>query len=212
MTADEVMELFRMTGALLEGHFVLTSGLHSAQYVEKFRVLERPDLTSRLCAEFARRFQERGIHTVVGPVTGGIILAFETARQLGVRAIFTERDPSKNTGGMVLRRGFTLKAGERVLVVEDILSTGRSIKEVLEVLRASKAEVVGVGVLVDRRASGASRSSELCEGGRRAQEADSLRLFDVPLFSLARLPIESYQPDACPLCRQGLPVVKPGSR
>ena len=138
----------RESGALLEGHFILASGRHSAQYIEKFRLLEQPRLTSGLCAEIARRFEDEGVECVVGPVTGGIILAFEVARILGVRAIYAERaDDGKN---FALRRGFALKAGEKCLVVEDIVTTGGSAQKVVELARENGGEVVGVGLLVDR--------------------------------------------------------------
>ena len=144
----EVESALRESGALLEGHFLLASGRHSGQYIEKFRLLEQPRLTSRLCAEIARRYERDGVECVVGPVTGGIILAFEVARILGVRAVYAERaDDGK---GFALRRGFELKSGEKCLVVEDIVTTGGSAQKVVELVRANGGEVVGVGLLVDR--------------------------------------------------------------
>lgn len=148
MKSEEVEAALRESGALLEGHFLLASGRHSQFYVEKFRLLEQPWVTSQLCEELARRFKDDNIQCVVGPVTGGIILAFEVARQLGVRAVYAERaEDGKN---FALRRGFQLADGERCLVVEDIVTTGGSAQKVVELVRANGGEVVGVGLLVDR--------------------------------------------------------------
>lgn len=148
LNSAEVEAALRASGALLEGHFLLASGRHSAQYIEKFRLLEQPRLTSRLCAEIARRFENDGIECVVGPVTGGIILAFEVARILDVRAVYAERaDDGK---GFALRRGFQLKPNEKCLIVEDIVTTGGSAQKVVELARANGGEVIGVGLLVDR--------------------------------------------------------------
>lgn len=188
MDSLQVEELLKKCGAIQEGHFLLTSGLHSARYVEKFRVLERPEYTEPLCKEIADRFRADRVSTVVGPVTGGIILSYEVARQLGVRGIFTERENE----GMALRRGFTVIPGERVLVVEDIVTTGKSVFEVLKALRAAQAEVVGVGLLVDR-------SVGTVDFGARKE-------------SLIRLEIPAYTKEQCPLCAQGSTPVKPGSR
>lgn len=180
------------SGALMEGHFLLASGRHSARYVEKFRLLEQPRLTSRLCREFARRFQNDNIECVIGPVTGGIILAFETARHLGTRAVYAER--GEGGTGFTFRRGFSLSPGERVLVVEDIVTTGGSVVQVLEAVRRFGGEPVGVGLLVDR--SGGSVQ------------------FDVPRTeSLLSLHIESFAPDEVPtwLEEKHGPAVKPGT-
>ena len=144
----EIEAALRESGALLQGHFLLASGRHSAQYIEKFRLLEQPRLTSRLCAEIARRFENDGIECVVGPVTGGILLAFEVARILGVRAVYAER--AEDGVGFALRRGFELKPGEKCLVVEDIVTTGGSAQKVVELVRANSGHVAGVALLVDR--------------------------------------------------------------
>ncbi|MDP3488329.1 MAG: orotate phosphoribosyltransferase, partial [Bacillota bacterium] len=146
LTKDHVSEIFKTTGTIMEGHFRLTSGLHSGLYVEKFRVLEHPKYTEILCREIARRYENDGITLVVGPAIGGVIIAYEVARALGVRSIFCEREDSK----LVLRRGFQISPEDRVLVVEDIVTTGGSVKEVLEVVQQSGATIVGVGLLVDR--------------------------------------------------------------
>ena len=188
MTENEVKDLLVKYGALLEGHFLLTSGLHSAQYVEKFQVLQYPRATEQLCAGFAEKFSGEKIDVVIGPVTGGIVLAHETAKHFGTRAIFAERD----NGQMAIKRGFEIKPGERVLVVEDIVTTGGSVKEVIEVVTAMGGIVAGVAMLVDR------------SGGT----VD----FGAPAKALLTLQIKNYKPDECPLCKQGVPLVKRGSR
>ncbi len=192
LRAQEVEAALIESGALMEGHFLLTSGRHSARYVEKFRLLEQPRLTSRLCLELARRFRDEGIECVVGPVTGGIILAFETARHLDTRAVYAER--GEGGAGFTFRRGFHLKPGERVLVVEDIVTTGGSVLQVLEAVREAGGEPVGVGLLVDR--SGGSASFPVAR-----------------VESLLSLSIESYAPDEVPswVEQKFGPAIKPGS-
>lgn len=187
MTESEVIDLLARQGALRDGHFLLTSGLHSSRYIEKFRLLELPSIAVPMCAEIAKHFASKKPMTVLGAVTGGVILSFEVARQLGIRSIFAERE--NNT--LTLRRGFMLGIRERVLVVDDILTTGGSIKELRKLVRDANAEVVGTAVLVDRR-----KSSE--------QKDD--------VFALLHLDIPAYAPDDCPLCASGAPLVKPGSR
>jgi orotate phosphoribosyltransferase len=148
ISEHQVAELLKSSGALLEGHFLLTSGRHSQFYVEKFRLLEQPRVTSLLCGEIARRFEADHIECVIGPVTGGIILAFEVARHLGCRAVYAERGEAGQ--GFTFRRGFRLKPGERVLVVEDIVTTGGSVIQVVQATREAGGDVIGVGLLVDR--------------------------------------------------------------
>ncbi|HEX8551234.1 MAG TPA: orotate phosphoribosyltransferase [Abditibacteriaceae bacterium] len=192
MDSSQIEAVFRDSGALLDGHFLLASGRHSAQYIEKFRILEQPRLASALCGELASRFEERGISCVVGPVTGGIILAFEVARHLGCRAVYAER--AENGDGFELRRGFQIAPGERVLVVEDIVTTGGSAQKVIETIRAAGGEVVGVGLLCDR--------------------SNGTLNFDVPIVeSLLTLSIESFAPDEVPawLEEKHGPAIKPGS-
>ncbi|HEY8490965.1 MAG TPA: orotate phosphoribosyltransferase [Dehalococcoidia bacterium] len=179
---QQVLDLFRASGAILEGHFRLTSGLHSPMYLEKFRVLQHPEHTARLCAMIADRFRDAGVQVVAGPTTGGVILAYEVGRQLGVRGIFAERAE----GGREFGRGFAIAPGERVLVVDDILTTGGSVRDVLDAVRRHGGRPVGVGVLADR--SGATVD------------------FGVPLFACTALHIPTYQPDRCPLCEQGVPL------
>ncbi len=147
MNEKEVESLLKETKAILEGHFLLTSGLHSPLYVEKFNVLQHPEYTEKLCQEFANHFKDMGIETVIGPATGGIILSQVTARLLGVRSIFTERE----NGKMTLRRGFKVAPGEKVLIVEDIVTTGGSIKEVVDVVNEAKGDIVGIGLLGQKR-------------------------------------------------------------
>lgn len=192
LSEAEVETLFTQSGALMEGHFLLASGRHSGRYIEKFRVLEQPRVTSKLCAEMARRFQNDNIECVVGPVTGGIILAFEVARLLGCRAIYAERDESGN--GFALRRGFQLQRGERVLVVEDIVTTGGSAQKVVETVTAHGGEIVGVALLCDR------------SGGNLGIEAPRIE-------ALLHLNIESYAPDEVPseLIEKYGDAIKPGS-
>ena len=188
MTEQEVKELLIETGAIMDGHFLLTSGLHSPHYVEKFNVLQQPKYTEKLCQAMAEKFRDADIETVVGPMTGGILLAHETGKALGTRAIFTERVD----GRMTFRRGFTLHEGERCLIVEDIVTTGGSIKEVIEVVKAHGGIPVAVSMLVDR------------SGGK----AD---FGDVPCTALLHMDVETYQPEKCPLCKQGVPMTKRGS-
>lgn len=187
MTQEEVRALLVKTGAIMDGHFLLTSGLHSPHYVEKFNVLQHPAYTAQLCAAMAEKFKDAQIETVVGPVTGGILLAHETGKSLGTRAIFTERVDGK----MTFRRGFSLRAGERVLIVEDIVTTGGSIKEVIEVVKAAGAVPVAVSMLVDR------------SGGKA-------NFGDVPSTALLTMDVETYSPDTCPLCAKGVPMTKRG--
>ena len=183
---EAILDTFKQSGAFLEGHFVLTSGLHSPHYVEKFRVLEHPGLTAQLCADFAELYADEKPNVVVGPATGGIILAHETAKQMGVRTMFTERVD----GSMVLRRGFNLGPEDRVLLVEDVVTTGGSVFEVIDVVRATGAQIVGLAYLVDR------------SGGN----VD----FGIPARALLTLDVVVHQPDDCPLCAEGLEVTKPG--
>ncbi|HEY7349203.1 MAG TPA: orotate phosphoribosyltransferase [Ktedonobacterales bacterium] len=186
-----VEQIFRAAGAVLEGHFLLTSGRHSAAYWEKFQVLQWPQHTERLCRALAEHYRPANVEVVVGPTTGGILLAYEVARQLGVRGIFVEND-SDRPGHRALRRGFQVRPGERVLIVDDVLTAGTSIREVLEALTPFQPDIIGIGVLIDRSQG----------------QAD----FGVPLHALLHLSIPSYAPGDCPLCAAGQPLVKPGSR
>ena len=187
---DTVMRLFEESGALLDGHFLLSSGRHSARYVEKFHLLRKPVLTSLVCREFAERFRDDRIDVVVGPTTGGILLAFEVARQLGAEAAFAERMSDGGTAREI-RRSTRFRPGSRVAVVDDILTRGGSMRETLAALDVHPVDVVDIGVMVDR--SGGSVD------------------FGVPLTSLATVDIETWEPADCPLCVRGIPLVKPGT-
>jgi len=185
---EYLLDIFRQTGALLEGHFQLTSGLHSSRYLQCALVLQFPQQAERVGQALAAHFKDEEIDLVVAPAVGGIIVAHETARALGVRALFTERE----AGVMTLRRGFSLKPGERVLVVEDVVTTGGSTRETIEVVKNAGGLVAGAGSMVDR--SGGA----IDLGVRR----HSILVLDVPV----------YDPSVCPLCKQGTTAVKPGSR
>ncbi|MCR4963480.1 MAG: orotate phosphoribosyltransferase [Firmicutes bacterium] len=187
--SEEILAILKAKDALLEGHFRLTSGRHAAYYMQCAKLLQYPDAAGPLCEQLAGQFADEHIDTVVGPATGAIIIAYEVARALKTKALFTERE----NGVMCLRRGFEIKPGSRVLVVEDVVTTGGSVKEVIEVVRGFGAEVAGVGVLVDR--------------------SNGKIDFGVPLKALVSLEIESFPPENCPLCKEGkLELVKPGSR
>ena len=185
---DQILEIFKEKEVLLSGHFRLTSGRHAAYYMQCARLLQYPDVAGPLCEQLANNFARKGVTVVVGPAIGAISLSYEVARALGVKSIFAERE----NGEMTLRRGFEVTTQDKVLVVEDVITTGGSVKEVVSLMQAKGAEVVGVGVLVDR--------------------SNGKIDFGVPLASLVSLEIESFEPEHCPLCAEGkLPVVKPGS-
>ena len=185
-----VLTILRDSGALKEGHFVLSSGRHSDQYIEKFDLLRQPGATAEVCRHFARQFGEQAIDVVVGPTTGGVILAFETARQLGVAAAYAERSGA-GVAGREFRRGTTFPSGGRVLVVDDILTTGGSLRETLAALGVYPVKVAGVAVLVDR------------SGGKAELGA--------PYDALATMDITTWDASDCPHCRRGEPVFKPGT-
>ena len=184
----DVIDIFRRTGALLEGHFLLSSGLHSPGYMQCALVLQHPAHAEACGAAIADRVRRLDVQTVVSPALGGIVIGQEVARALGVRAIFAERQD----GTLVLRRGFTLTPGERVLVVEDVVTTGGSTRETIEVARGRGAMIVGAASIVDR------------SGGNPG--------LDVPYHALATVALPTYQPGSCPLCAAGSPAIKPGSR
>ena len=186
----EALDILSRLGALQTGHFRLTSGRHSDKYMQCARLFEHPAESAELCARLASAFKESGerFDSVAGPALGGIIMAYEVARALGVRNIFAERE----NGVMALRRGFSVSPGERVLVVEDVVTTGGSVKEVITLLRGMGAEIAGVGSVVDRSAGTVN--------------------FGVTFRSLVSMDIKSWDEKECPLCREGKPVVKPGSR
>ena len=182
-------QLFENSGAVLNGHFLLTSGLHSPVYWEKFQVLQYPEYTQQLCGMIADHFRDFKVQVVAGPTTGGVILAYDVARQLGVRGIFAEK--TEGSSARSFRRGFTISQGERVLLVDDILTTGGSIQETIAPIKQAGGNLVGIGVLVDRS----------------TKKLD----FGVPLFSCVRSETVAYKPEECPLCRAGIPLTKRGS-
>jgi orotate phosphoribosyltransferase len=188
MTRDELLDLYRRSGALLEGHFRLTSGLHSTGYLQCALVLQYPQHAEALGRAIADRTRALRPTVVLSPALGGVVIGQEVGRALGVRAIFCERQD----GALMLRRGFIIGEHDRVLVVEDVLTTGGSTRETMQVARAAGGQVVGAASIVDRSGGGAA--------------------FDVPFAALLEVALPTYPPDACPLCAQGLPVVKPGSR
>ncbi len=188
MTSEEVLEIYKKTGALLTGHFLLSSGLHSDKYLQSALVLQQPDAATRLCAELAKHFKDMKIEVVIAPALGGVFVSHETARALGVRAIFAERV----NGELTLRRGFSIKPGERVLVVEDVITTGKSTKETIRVVQEAGGVVIAAGSLVDR-------------SGGKAE-------LGVPYKSLVTLNVPTYTAETCPLCKTGSAPVKPGSR
>jgi orotate phosphoribosyltransferase len=188
MTRDDLLDLFRKSGALLDGHFRLTSGIHSSGYLQCALVLQHPPHADSLGAAIAASVRELRPTVVLSPALGGIVIGHEVARALGVRAIFAERQD----GALTLRRGFIVAENDRVLVVEDVLTTGGSTKETIQVARAAGGQVVGAAAIVDR--------------------APTPPRFDVPFKALLQMQLPTYEPDQCPLCAQGLPVVKPGSR
>lgn len=186
MNDQNVMRMLEETQAVMHGHFLLTSGLHSPLYVEKFNVLQHPRYTEALCKEIAARFINDNVQLVVGPMTGGILLAYEVAKNLGTKFFFTERV----NGKMTFKRGFQIEPGTRVLVVEDIVTTGGSVREVLDVVKSEGGIPVGVGFLVDR------------SGGK----VD----FGCRMEPLLRLDVEAYKPEECPLCAKGEPLTQRG--
>lgn len=189
--------LLREVGALMDGHFRLTSGRHSPVYVEKFRLLEHPQHTERLCRLIADRFRGEKPELVAGPTTGGIILSYEVARLLGLRGIFAE--PSG--AGRAFQRGFQVRPGERTLIVDDVLTTGGSIRDVIEAVRRAEGVPIGVGVLVDRSGG---RTAGLPGQGRPPVWAD----FGLPFFACVELDLPTYEEDACPLCDAGVPLTE----
>lgn len=191
MTSDEVLEEFRDAGALLEGHFILSSGLHSGTFLQKMAIFSEPPRTEKLCRALAAAIEARfgRIDIVVSPAIGGIVPGYETARHLGARAIFVEREPGKP---FALRRGFAIPAGKRAIIIEDIVTTGLSARECLAAIKDEPGEIVGAACLIDR------------SGGRRE--------IGLPLLSLVSLDIPAYPAEALPPELAAIPAVKPGSR
>lgn len=189
MDRNEIIAILKQSGAFLEGHFILSSGRHSGGYCQCAQLLRFPDLSAKVLSSVVEQVKDLGVQKICGPAMGGIIVSYEMARQMGVESIFTER----KDGEMQLRRGFTVQKGERILISEDVVTTGKSTMETVRVLEAMGATVVGVACIADRRGSD-------CE-------------LNIPVFGAVKLEIPSFDPADCPLCREGkIAPVKPGSR
>ena len=186
--SEAIMEILRETGAFLEGHFLLTSGKHSKNYVQCAKVLRFPDKAKEVLAPVVAQIKDLPIDKVVGPAMGGVVVSYEIGRQLNKESIFTERKDGK----MELRRGFEIENGDRVIIAEDVVTTGRSTIETKELLESLGATVLGVACIVDRRA----KEIEL----------------DMPVYSAVKMEIDTYDPEECPICWTGISLVKPGSR
>ena len=194
MTESEILNIFKKSGALLTGHFLLTSGRHSDRYFQCAKVLQYPEYTEVLCKMIADNFRNTELDTVIAPAIGGLVVGQEVARQLNKRFIFAERPASQGEEDkkLSLRRGFTLDENEKVLVCEDVVTTGGSVFEVIDIVKSNNAKVVGVGFIVDR--------------------SNGKVDFKYPQFSTLKMDVVSYLPDECPLCREDIELVKPGSR
>ncbi len=192
MDRQQVFSIFKESGALLEGHFQLTSGLHSNQYFQCAKVLQYPRHATTLCTDIASHFSTQPLDVVIAPAMGGIVVGQEVGRQLGIRTMFTER----KDGVMQLRRGFEIRKSERALVCEDVVTTGGSVFEVMKIVKELGGVPVGVGYIVDR--SGGRVKFDLADGGMQ--------------HSVLQMDVVTYKPEVCPMCKQGIPVEKPGSR
>jgi len=186
--ANEFIEMFKEVNALLEGHFELSSGKHSDQYFQCALVLQYPEYCEALAKEIADSFRDQGITCVIGPALGGVTIAYELARQLGCRSVFAEREENK----MQLRRGFSISKDDKVLLVEDVVTTGGSILEVANLVEGKSVPIAGFCCIVDRSSNQTN--------------------FPYPLRSLVQMTPNLYDPESCPLCRGGVPVIKPGSK
>jgi len=188
LTEEELLTIFKKTEALLSGHFLLTSGRHSNVYFQCAKVLQYPEYNKDICSVLAEHFKDYEIDTVIAPAIGGIVVGQEVARQLNKRFIFAEREDKK----LNLRRGFSIEKGERILVCEDVVTTGGSVFEVIDIINAAEAVPVGVGFIVDRSKG-------------KVQ-------FGIPQKSVISLDAVSYEPENCNLCKENIPFIKPGSR
>jgi len=189
LTQERVLEILKEAGVLLEGHFLLTSGRHSNKYLQCAKIFQNAKYSEELCEDLAKLYKDSGVDVVIGPAIGAILISYEVSRHLGTPNIFAERD---GDGVMTLRRSFEITKGQKVLVVEDVVTTGGSVREVIKLVKDAGGEVVGVGSIVDRT------------GGK----VD----FGVPYKAVLSVKVESFEPDNCPICAKGIPVVKPGSR
>jgi orotate phosphoribosyltransferase len=188
MNQEEIVDLFKKSDALLTGHFKLTSGRHSDIYYEKFALLKQPTLCTRICEQMAAGLADSGAVTIVGPTTGGIIIAYDVARYLGVEAIYAEADEDRR----IFKRGFSLDEGQKVAIVDDVLTTGKSVFEVIDLVESYKAKIVGISLMLDRSNGTVS--------------------FDYPFRALATVEANSWEAGACPLCGKGMPLTQRGSR
>jgi orotate phosphoribosyltransferase len=188
MNNSEILKLFEDSGALLHGHFKLTSGRHSDVYYEKFKLLKNPQICTVICQKIAENFKGKGVQTVVGPTLGGVIIAYEVARYLEIQAVYAEAGES----GRTLKRGFELNSGENVLIVDDVLTTGRSVNEVIELVNSWGANISGIGLMLNR-------------------SGDQTK-FDYPLYSVGSIEASSWLPEDCPMCKNDEPLTQRGSR
>ncbi|MDD5449347.1 MAG: orotate phosphoribosyltransferase [Candidatus Omnitrophica bacterium] len=188
MTEQEVLNIFKKTNALLNGHFKLSSGLHSEGYLQCALVLQYPEYAEKICGELAGRFREKKPTVVIGPALGGVIVSYEVARAVKCRSLFAERENDK----MTLRRGFEITSSDRVLVVEDVITTGGSTREVIDAVKSAGASIIGVGSIIDRSCGAVN--------------------FEVEFKSLVKISVSTFELDKCPLCEKGIPLTKPGSR
>ena len=189
MNQDEILKLFKESGALLKGHFKLTSGKHSDVYYEKFTLLKQPVICTKICEQIANDFKDSGAVTVVGPTTGGIIIAYDVARYMGIEAIYAEPDEN---GGRTFKRGFFLEKGQKIIIVDDVLTTGRSIFEVIDLVNKYEAEIMGIALMLDR--------------------SNGLVKFDYPYKALATVSANNWEQSECPLCKDGIELTQRGSR
>ncbi len=189
MTEKNILKIFKSEKALLSGHFLLSSGLHSPHYLQCALLLQKPWIAQEICKALAKKLSGIKIDVVIGPALGGILVSYEMGRALKVKSIFAERVD----GTLILRRGFSLKKNEKVLVVEDVITTGKSTQEVITLVKQQNAKLMAVASIVDR--------------------SDGAAIFEADLFTLLKMNIKTYRPEICPLCKQGgIPVMKPGSR
>ena len=188
MTQDEILTVFKESKALLEGHFKLRSGLHSNRFFQAALLLQYPDRAEKLCSELAAKFANKGITAVISPAVGGLIVGHEVAKALGVRAIFADKENDE----LILKRGFSIGKGEKVLVAEDVVTRGGRVQQTVDLVKELGGEVAGIAVIVDRSMGNAS--------------------FDIPHESLVQLELETYDPETCPLCEQGMEITRPGSK
>lgn len=189
MNSNEILQLFKDSNALLTGHFKLTSGRHSDVYYEKFTLLKQPAICTKMCQQMAEHFKEAAPVTIVGPTTGGLIIAYDVARYMGIESIYAE---AGDDGGRVFKRGFSLEKGQKVVIVDDVLTTGRSIFEVIDLVNKYEAEIVGIGLMLDR--------------------SNGKITFDYPFYALTTVAADSWEPEDCPMCAKGEALTQRGSR